>query len=398
MAQAVKCWKEVTSYEDTYYLIDVGVVLKSRDLHHLNKTLLRQSSHDNQMVIEYFADRFIERYKNRESAEILIESLLLWLLRSMDEIYVVAFMQKILEHPSRNDIIYEMTKLLLSLDFVNRKYRDDAFDISVFLMTQFGIQLKYFGRLFPDEFGDVDDLIAHINAFMSSIANSSSHRVRQCLLNYFVTIHDDSEPDHKWFKRMMSRFGTTLFYELFCQLFEKKTQAYAFQYFVDNLPYILKNDDGEIQTTIHEILRHNMLKYPEKFAQFLQAYGPALGVEVGRHSRAAQVVIAQNYVKHMAMLLVVVSQVDHLDLSKELLISLCLFRDFAFSESMLNELKMAPQMKPFYRTVLAGMIHHRGAERTYIEGLSRFRCRKRGRKSKIEHQKLSVFQQVFCLK
>lgn len=398
MAQAVKCWKEVTSYEDTFYLIDVGVVLKSRDLHHLNKTLLRESSHDNQMVIEYFADRFIERYKNRESAEILIESLLLWLIRSMDEIHVVAFLQKILEHPSRNDIIYELPNLLLSLDFVNRKYREDAFDISVFLITQVGIQLKYFGRLFPDEFGDVDDLIAHINAFMSSISNSSSHRVRQCLLNYFVIMHDDTEPDNKWLKRIMSRFGTTLFYELFSQLFETKTQVYAFQYFVDNLPYILKYDDGEIQTTIHEILRFNMLKYPEKFAQFLQAYGPALAATIDRHSQAAQAIIAQNYFKHMAMLLVMVSQVDHLDLSKELLISLCLFRDFEFSEPMLNDLKMAPQMKPFYRTVLAGMIHHPGMERAYIERLSRFRCRKRGRKSKIQQQKLSIFQQVFCLK
>ena len=397
MNQAVKCWKDIQTYEDAFYLIDVGVVLRSRDLHHLHKVLRRQDDRDNQKIAEYFAERLIERFENRESAEIVLESLLLWLIRSMDEIYIVAFLQKILEHPERNEIIYALPGLLLSLDFISRKHREDAFDISVFLIAQIGIQLKYFANLFPEEFGDTNDVIEHINAFMISISNSGSYRVRQCLLNYFLTIHDQDDLVNEYFHRIMGRFGTTLFNQVFYQMFDKKTEVFSFQFLVDNLPYLFAADQTT-QFTIHEILRHNMLKYPEKFSQFIQAYGPALKQIIGRYSRADQISIVENYLKHMAMLLKVVSQVEYQNLAKELLITLCLFREFDFSEPLLRQLIDTPQIKRNYRILLTMMMRHPNREREYIESISRFRCRKRGRKTRIDQRNLSIFQQIFCLK
>ena len=396
MGQAVTCWNQVQSHEDTYDLIDLGVVLKSSDLNHLQRVFKLNAS-DDQSITEYFAIRLIERYQDRESAEIILESLLLWLLKSMNEIHFVAFLQKILENPDRNQIIYALPSLFLSLECLDSSYQEDAFNLAVFLMTQTGIQLHYFATLFPDEFGDVTPVMEHLDAYMISITNHGSYRVRLCLLNYFARVDNRRKTGSGFFDRIMERFGNTLLNEIFGHLFEKKTEVFAFQYLVDNLPYILCAHEP-IQKTLHEIMRYNLLKYPEKFTQFIQAFTPSLRASLGQFSRDSQTQIVENYLKHMALLLKVVSRIDHHNLAKEILITLCSFRDFDHAKHICDQIKGSSSVTRMYRSLLSMMARYPGQERTYIEGLSRFRCRKRGRKPRIDQMELSIFQQVFYLK
>ena len=393
MSKSIKCWKQVQCREDTFYLIDLGVVIQTQDLSHLKKVF---KNDDDQRITEYFAERFSERYQNRESAEIILESLLLWLSSNMQEIHLIAFLQKILEHPDRNDIICALPGLFLSLEFLDQKHQEDAFDLAVFLVAQTGIQLNHFGELFPEEFGDTKMVVDHLNAFMISISNISSYRARLCLLNYFAMV-EKKKSGNTYFNRIMERFGTTLLNQVFHHLFDKKTEMFAFQYLVDNLPHIFLTDKVT-QFTLQEIMRYNMLKHPDKFTQFVKAFLPLFKKSLAKFPRECQETMVENYLKHMAMLLRVVSQVDHPKISKELLITLCSFKEFPYCAQLAKQLIRTTEIKIFYRDLLRRLMERDKKEREYIEGLSRFRSRKRGRRPRIEQRDLSIFQQVFYLK
>lgn len=390
MTKYVKYWNEIVSLEDAFYLIDIGVVIRVEDLVHLKRSITHEMTLS---VFEYFAKKLTERHRDRVPGEVIMESMLLWMSMAMQEAYFIVFLQKIFEHAERDSIIYMLPRLCFGLEIVDSRHEDNVYDLSVFLVAQTGIQIKHFSQKYPEEFPQAQKIVNHISAIMVSIANVSSYRARLCLVNYFGMIELEQYRE-SYFNRVMTRFGSTVLNQLFSYLFEKKTEAYAYQYFVENFPCILLTD-SDTQSTIQEIMRYNMLKHPEKFSQLIREFTPELKQTIALYSSDQKKCVVKNYLHHLATLLQVVSQIGHPKISKELLLALCSFEEMPFTQQFLDNIIQSQEIRSFYRKILYNLRLKKNKKREYIESIAKLRTKKRGRRPRISKKDLSVFEQIF---
>lgn len=391
MDQKIKHWKQARSPQDAFFLIDIGSIIAYKDLRWLRRVF---SYEQEQEVVAYFAERFAERYRNRDAAEIILESLLLWLTFSAKEGLVVIFLQKIFEHPERIEIIQAFPRLCLNLELVEQPKSNDVFDVSVFLIAQMGLQIFSLAQLHPQEFSKSEDILPQISAIMISMSNVSSFRTRLCLFNYFGILELRHGKEHHY-KKLMQRFGYTLVNEIFSDLFQKKNESFALAYLMDNLPHMMLASYNA-QNVLQDVLRYNMLKYPNRFSLFLQAFNPCILTAVRDYPLGHQRTLTVNYVTHLAILLRVISQIDQPRLSKEILISLAAFKDHKQAQHLLQQLLSSQEIRVFYRELLEQLL---GADnpRNYIERISKFRQKKRGPRPKIRHRNHGIFDQIYHL-
>lgn len=391
MDQIKKNWQSVSCVDDAFLLIDIGRVITSRDMDVLIKVM---NPDDENKVISYFAERLAERYRDRDAAEIILESVLLWLAVRPKEASVIIFLQKILEHPERMEVIEAFPHLCMNLELVERQKKQDIFDISVFLMAQMGLQINHLAEVYPEEFSRHLSIIAQISAIMVSMSNISSFRARLSLFNYFGILELQSGRENH-FKKLMDRFGSTLVNQIFHDLFETKTEAYALAYLMDNLPYVLMGSDTT-QRSLQNVLRFNLLKHPLKFSLFLKVFTPHLLSELAKYSGEKQNLTLQNYLKHLTILLNVISQIDQPRLSKEILLSMCSCHAHISGRTFVRHITQSGDIRLFYRELLSKLISAKDS-RQYLESLSKFRHNQRQPVKAFVRLEVGVFDQIYTL-
>src|SRR3954469_23447486 len=90
-------WKGTRSFDQAIALIDYGVLLKWRDMRTLRRSF---SPADEETVVRHFARRLVERAGVRLQAEILVESLMIWLANAASEKLLNAFLEELFAQPS----------------------------------------------------------------------------------------------------------------------------------------------------------------------------------------------------------------------------------------------------------------------------------------------------------
>jgi hypothetical protein len=137
----------------------------------------------------------------------------------------------------------------------------------------------------------------------------------------------------------MGRFGHTALDNLFALLFNKKSEAVALQYLQENLPFVLEGD-RHCQKICHETFKFYMLKNPERFALFLQAFSDHLRSLDGADFNDA----INNFVSHLTMLFGIAAEVNHKQLARELLFTLVKFEGSKIKEEFFETLAKNPDL------------------------------------------------------
>ena len=381
----------ITTPQEARNLVDVGAIASYKDVKNLLKLFSYKQEED---FIRYCAERFTERYHNRDAAEIILESLLLWLTLSAKEGLAVTFLQTIFEHPERMDLIEAFPHLCLNLELVERRNQKDIFDISMFLVAQMGIQVDHLAKQYPQEFTGHDKTLSRINAIMISMSNISTFRAQLILFNYFSVMELKHGKEHN-FRKIIQRFGTSFINRVFSDLSRRKTQSLALAYLLDNLPYMILASDYT-QLTLHEILRFNMLKFPVRFALFLEIFTADLIEKMPSYTQKQQKTLTEHYLKHLALLLKVIAGIDQPRLSKELLLSLCDFQVSEQGKYFLQQLTKSAEIRKYYRDLLSKLMASED-HREYIESFKRFRSRTAGRKPFLIQREVGIFDQIYQL-
>ncbi|MCY4444008.1 MAG: hypothetical protein OXC44_04325 [Proteobacteria bacterium] len=387
-------WQAITCIDDAFTLVDVGLLLTSSDITVVNNTF---DEHDQQRLVLHFAERFAERYEDRDAAEILLESCLLWLHYCRTEALVVSFLERIFEHPRREDVILAFTHLCLNMEIIDQHKSEKIIELIVFLMAQMGLQTKILAEKYPEMFTKHKNIISTISSIMMSMSNVNSFRTRICLVNYFILL-DVVHKHENNFQKLMDRFGTTMLNQLFGYLFSKKTENYACHYLVENLPYVFLCTIT-IQNIVQDIFRHNMLKHPVKFSCFLKFFTNNIQKQAGLLGKQKERTIIHTYLMHLAMLLKKISKLDQPKLSKEIYLSLCSFENYDFSKQFLENIISSGDISMFYKKTLKRLIHLRSAKqrRKYLDTMPLLCFSSREKQPNFALKECSIYSQVFNL-
>lgn len=364
-------WKGVVTINDVKELIDYGVLLKWRDM----RTLKRHFSESQQAeIIRHMTKRLCERASSRLSAEIVIESLLIWLANAASESLVEAFLDQMFEEPDREAAAKTLVEVALTTEVTDNGHDEQVFATAVILICELGLSIYDYERKNPNGFPGAKRLLDHIATYLLSVSNHNNTSIRLSLMHYFgrttVEISDKIA-----FNRIMSRFGHTVLDHLFSLLFIKRTEGVALRFLLDNLPFVLEGDIHS-QRILHETLKYYMLKQPERFALFLHTLVDQvkeIGVE--RNNDKARTCLLQ----HLGALLNLVSEVNHRVLGREILIAMCRFENDSFRDQILNEISNEASMRTTFKDLLSQIRSVRSVAE--LEGAAaKFGSAKRGRK------------------
>ena len=104
--------------------------------------------------------------------------------------------------------------------------------------------------------------------------------------------------------------------------------------------------------------------------------------------------VTETYLKHLALLLKVVSEVNHKQLAKEILLSLVNFEGVEFKDQLITDILRSDDIRSFYRDILARLRDAPNKEKV-IDSVSHFRSSKRGRKPSFSRsQNLGILSQI----
>lgn len=259
-------WRSVKGLEEAKQLVDFGILLAWKDMKHVRKVL---SDDELQDLVRYFAVRLAERVENRLPEEILIESVLIVMANTEDEEILNSFLEELLHQPNRMEACFTLVELAITAEISDIDHIDDIFAFAVALICELGNIIQTVEKEYPGELGDKSrKLLEHITTYLLSVSNSNNNCIRLSLIQYFGSL--EKGLNHKpGFNRIMGRFGHTILEHLFTLLFNKKTEAVALQFLLDNIPYVLEADNHS-QRILHETWKYYMLKKPERFALFIQ--------------------------------------------------------------------------------------------------------------------------------
>ena len=337
-------WKDVATHGDAVALIDAGVMLRWRDLRTLRRTLKGAAE---EQVMRHFAKRLAERSGQRLAAEILVESLVVYLAHAEEESLLNAFLEELFAQPGLGEAAWCLVEIALTADMVD-SHRHDTFEMAVVLVCELGLSIQSYERTYPGDIRNVQALLGHIATYLLSVSNANSACTRLSLVHYFgQTEHGRSQ--RTFTNRIMSRFGHTVLDHLFALLFRKRSEAVALQYLLENLPFML-GADRFTQKIIFETLKSYMLKEPERFALFVAAFSD----ELQRNSTdAASADARRNFLHHLAALLMVASDLNHRWLAAEFLGAMRKFSGSPAFREALQILQQEPELRPRFRAMAA---------------------------------------------
>jgi hypothetical protein len=379
-------WKTVESLEEAKHLVDLGALLVWKDFKQVRKVL-----DDNQLkeLVRYCAGRLSERVESRLPEEILIESLLVIFANCHNEDILVAFLQEVLEQPNRLEACTTLVELAITAEVSDAEHSEEIFAIAVALICELGNMVRQIQQENPRELGvPALRLLDRISTYLLSVSNSNDNCIRLSLLHYFGTM-EKGKVNKIGFNRIMGRFGHTVLEHLFTLLFNKKTEAVALQFLLENIPHILEADD-HAQTILQETWKHYLLKKPERFALFVQALTQHLLAMPDEEARICR----KTYLQHLALLLKKVAEVDHRELGREILGAMASFSREPFFKELVPMIVRDSSIRDSFRSLVAKMANTSDVE-SVLEEADSFRSSKRGRKpSFAKTDKTRVIYQV----
>lgn len=367
-------WKEVDSLDAAKQMVDYGVILRWSEVKRLTKVM---NAEEQKQFMGHIANRFSEEHESRLPEEIMVESLLNWLVHAKDESSLQAFLEAMLEHPNRSEACTKLVEIALTTEISESEHDDDMFAMAVSLICELGLALKYFGSEYPEHFKNPEAIFGHISTYLLSVSNTNNSCIRLSLLNYFGST-EQGMSTKIGFNKIMGRFGHTVLDQLFYLLFKKKTEAVALQYLLDNIPYILEGDRHS-QRIVHETFKFYMLKKPERFGLFIQTFTKHLKtLEHVQYQEARKV-----FMQHLGALLQVVNEVNHKPLAREII---CAMSDLRFDPNCLKiaaEMSKEPSIRPLFKELLHEIAFGEDMKKI-IDSTSRFVDSKRGRKPSFQ--------------
>ncbi len=364
-------WKSFKSLEEARGLVDRGVLLTWKDAKHVRKVL---NAKDMQELMKYFAIRMAERVESRLPEEILIESLLILMANSQEEEILNAFLEELVQQPNRMEACVTLVELAITADVSESVHYDDIFSIAVALICELGQILQMIEREYPGELQmDTYKLLDHISTYLLSVSNSNNNCIRLSLIHYFGTL-EAGKSYKPGFNRIMGRFGHTILEHLFTLLFNKKTEAIALQFLLENIPFVLEADNHS-QKILHETWKYYMLKKPERFALFIQTLTSHLVGQPLHEKFLARKVFLQ----HLGVLLRIVSEVNHKDLGREIMCAIGAFNEDPYRNELIGLIVKDKAIRENFRNLCARMVDSTNAEQI-VDEADGFRSSKRGRK------------------
>jgi len=382
-------WRGIRSVEAAQDLIDVGILLNWSDMRTLKRTF---SENDQIRIVQHFSIRLAERLEDRLSSEIIVESLLIWMAANNSEPLIDGFLESVFEEPERLAIIRVFTEIALTSEATDYKHFEKMFAVAVSIISQFGLNLKFLAEKYPEELAGYEEVLTHIGTYLISVANNNNSSIRLCLMNYFGVV-GVAEKNVEPFNRIMSRFGHTVLDSLFALLFMKKTEGVALQFLMDNLPFVLLAND-KTQQVLFEIFKFYMLKKPDKFALFLTMFVQELKSDRPSFFDDYKDQVKETFIKHLALLLKIVSEVDHKVLAREILFGIVAFDNLTFRDVLIADILRSKDIRGFYKDSLVKLRDAPSKQKT-LDSISQFRSTKRGRKPSFSRTDgLGILQQV----
>jgi hypothetical protein len=379
-------WKSFVNLEEAKQLVDVGALLTWKNLKQVRKVL---DDRELKELVNYCASRLGERVESRLPEEILIESLLVIFANCQNEEVLVGFLQELLEQPNRTDACMVLVELAITAEVSEAEHAEEIFAIAVAMICELGLMVRTLQVEKPTLMGQgAQKLLDHISTYLLSVSNSNDNCIRLSLLHYFGTM-EKGKANKVGFNRIMGRFGHTVLEHLFTLLFNKKTEAVALQFLLENIPYILEADN-HAQTILQETWKHYLLKKPERFALFLQAlthYLLQLPPEEARACRKA-------YLQHLTLLLKKVAEVDHKELGREILSAMASFNQDPFLHELVRLIIRDGSIRESFRNLVSKMAQAADME-AVLDEADAFKSSKRGRKpSFAKTDKTRIIYQV----
>lgn len=371
-------WKGTRSLEQALKLIDYGVLLKWRDMRTLRRTF---TAEEEETVVRHFARRLVERAGERLQSEILVESVMIWLANAASEKLLYAFLEEIFGQPGCEDACWTLVEIALTSEIAEASHDSDIFEMAVALICELGISIQEYIKAYPGEFTKGPALLDHIATYLLSVSNANSSCIRLSLLHYFgVTEHGSVQK--LCFNRIMGRFGHTVLDHLFNLLFRKRSEGVALQFLLENLPYVLEADRHS-QKIVHETFKYYMLKQPERFSLFIQAFADELTQLDDAYAEARK-----TFLQHLGAMLRVASDVNHKQLGREFLNAMLKFSSEGFCAELLDHIMAEPEIRKPFRELLdqlrGTMSPPKPGDRTrareHADAVAQFRSSKRGRK------------------
>ena len=380
-------WKNIKSIDDAKNLVDLGVLLSWADVRQLKKVL---SQEDCKELTCYFAIRLAERVDSRFPEEILIESLLIFLTNNHEEEVLNAFLEELVEQPNALGACRILVELAITIDISDSEHYGEIFSFAVALICELGRLIEGEGVRLNEDGLDTSKILAHISTYLLSVSNSSDMCVRLSLVHYFGATEGGSV-QKPGFNRIMSRFGHTVLEHLFTLLFNKKTEAVALQFLLENTPFILEADN-HCQKILHETWKFYMLKKPERFSLFIQA----LTNHIAALPEAKAEIARRVYLQHLGVLLKVASDVNHKDLGREILCALGAFSNDPFRNTLVTSLSEDKNLRQNFRNLMFKLIDGQSAEQV-LDKEGSFKSSKRGRRpsfARVDNAK-PIFQATY---
>lgn len=381
-------WKGTKSAEEAKELIDYGVMLKWSEMRTLKRTLSEKEQNE---IVRHFARRLVERVGQRLQAEIITESMLIWLANVNNEDLLNAFLEELFAQPNCEDACWILVEVALTVEVTENTHEEDIFAMAVTLICELGINIRAYEEQFPGEFRNAVAVLDHVATYLLSVSNTNNSIIRLCLLHYFGA-YEHGRAGKNYLNRIMNRFGHTVLEHLFTLLFRKRSEAIALQYLLENLPYILEGDMAA-QKIVHETFKYYMLKQPERFALFIQAFAEHLQcIEEDSYTTSKKV-----YMQHLGALLKVASEVNHRHLGREFMIAINRFENEPFCEQLIQQIMIEPEIRKSFKALLQQL---RDGEKTedVIETVAQFRSSKRGRKPSFSKaERMGTMHQVTYL-
>lgn len=364
-------WKEVQNLDEAKALVDQGILLTWKETKTVKKVLALP---EQQELIRYFAVRLAERTEFRLPEEILVESLLVLLANSQEEVLLVSFLEELVQQPNQTEACETLVELAITSEISDQEHHDDIFSIAVALICELGNLLQEVKKQYGDQLSfDPQRILDHISTYLLSVSNSSNNCIRLSLVHYFGNL-EKGLSQKPGFNRIMGRFGYTVLEHLFTLLFNKKTEAVALQFLLENTPAILEGDN-HCQKILHETWKFYMLKKPERFALFIQTLTRFLASQPHESHMVARKVFMQ----HLAVLLKIVSEVNHKELGREIMSAIGSFSQDSFRNEILDILSKDKSLRENYRLLVTKILNCENADQVLDEA-DGFRSSKRGRK------------------
>ena len=362
-------WKGTGTVDECIKLIDYGVLLTWRDMRTIKRGL---SQEEQSQVVRHFVMRLCERHDERLAAEVLVESMLVWFANTISEELISAMINQLFEDQDVVRIIRSFVEISLCGELSEQAHEEVVFSTAVVLSCEVGLALQDALDHYPEQFSGGNETVDHITTYLLSVSNNNNQRIRLSLLHYFGQC-SSSPAGMNSFNRVMARFGHTVLDHLFSLLFNKRTEAIALQYLLNNLPFVLRANN-KTQVILQDIFKYYMLKKPERFSLFVQTFGNHLvNIEQFREE------IQMTYLQHLGTLFHVVSDVNHKPLAKEIISCMIKYEQHPFFEPLMDRIIEEPTVRPMLKEVIQ-KVRNAGQKQEVIESHSQFRSSKRGRR------------------